>query len=301
MIDKRIAIGALARNCEENLPGNIDRIEELRKHFASSCVFIYENNSTDSTKDILKKWQSKSDNIYLRLEDIDESKYRLTRKERLLYRGTSSQRIKKMCDCRNKLLNMINQGVDTDYVVFIDVDIKWFSVDGIINSIENAPKDWGGIFSNCYVSFLTNQGIFDLPEYYDTFAYLDYGREADEIELKELNRLKRHHIADVIYKKVNSTGYLQCVSAFGGVGLYKRCAIEGLKYNTYSPIKWNDTSSSLCEHILYNSKVKGACYVARDLRVTYFLVKKNRFEQFLLRNCPHFYSFVGMLKELILG
>lgn len=144
MIDKRVAIGALARNCDENLPSNIERIEELRSRFSKSIVFIYENNSTDSTKSILVEWSSKSKGVYVKSEDIDETLYKSSNKIGRLYRGTEIGRIKKMCDCRNKLLDMIRHKGPFDYVIFIDIDIAWFSIDGVVTAVENAPEGWGG-------------------------------------------------------------------------------------------------------------------------------------------------------------
>lgn len=301
MIYKRVAIGALARNCEENLPDNIERIEKLRKKFSDSAVFVYENNSTDSTRNILHKWSSTSNCVWVKSEDIDESPYKSGKKVGRLYRGTEEGRIRKMCDCRNKLLDMIRNKGPFDYVIFIDIDIAWFSINGVVSAIQNAPEGWGGLFANCYVTFINGGISYDFPMHYDTFAYLDYGRNPEDIKIKELNRFKRHHMAGVIWRKVNSRDYLQCNSAFGGIGVYKQEAIKGLKYKDYKPVEWKNTNSSLCEHIMYNNSLKGVCYIAKDLRVSYFLVEKNHLEQWILRTFPHLYSFVGMLKELILG
>ena len=60
MIDKKIVIAALARDCNEALINNIPRIEKLRELFTESHVVIVENDSKDGTKDTLQKWQEKA-------------------------------------------------------------------------------------------------------------------------------------------------------------------------------------------------------------------------------------------------
>lgn len=54
---KRILVTGLARNCARRLPHHIRFVERLRTAFASSRVFVVENDSADETKAILKNWQ----------------------------------------------------------------------------------------------------------------------------------------------------------------------------------------------------------------------------------------------------
>lgn len=67
---------------------NIERIEELRKKFSDSAVFVYETNSTDSTRSVLQKWSSDSNSVFIKSEDIDEGPYKSNKKVGRLYHGT---------------------------------------------------------------------------------------------------------------------------------------------------------------------------------------------------------------------
>ena len=299
MLDKSVAIAALARNCEENLPGNIVRIEELRRCFSSSSMFIYENNSTDRTKEILKDWQETCDSIYIQSEDIDETQYRSEQKEKRLYRGTSEGRIRKMCNCRNKLLDLIRCHGCFDYVIFVDIDIEWFSVDGVVKSIEKAPKDWGGLFSNCYVTYRCNGKSCNISEYYDTFAFLEYGRSPQEMNKNEINKISRYFLSRKIYRNVTLNEYYGCSSAFGGIGIYQWNAIKDLKYEVFTPDLWREKDSAQCEHIYFNSKIEGRCYIAKELLVCYFQIEKTFLEFVFVKNFPRLYSFLGLLKQLM--
>lgn len=299
MLDKSVAIAALARNCEENLPGNIERIEELRKSFSNSAVFLYENNSIDRTKAILKEWQDKGDAVFLQSEDIDEFVYQTNGKVGRLYRGTGEGRIRKMCDCRNKLLDLIQSHGSFDYVIFIDIDVQWFSVDGVVKSIENAPEGWGGLFSNCYVSYRNGAQTFDNPQHYDTFGFVEKEKKPGKIKYGELNLFRRLWLARKIFREANRQAYYECESAFGGIGIYKGEKIDGLKYELYKPVSWEKTSSTLCEHIWYNARVEGAKYIARDLRVRYLWFDISGLRWVMAKNAPVLYSLLGAVKGLM--
>lgn len=299
MINKNVAIAAIARNCADNLSDNIERIRELRRCFADSVVFLYENNSTDDTKTILTDWKNSDESVFLKSEDIDEIPYKTNKKVSRLYRGTDEGRIRKMCDCRNKLLDMINNYGSFDYVIFIDIDIEWFSVDGIIKSIEKAPNGWGGLFSNCYVTYKNGNQTFDFPMHYDTFAFLRKGKTPEQISYSNLNIIFRQFLSSWLYKKVNRTNYYECESAFGGVGIYVGSSLDNLRYQNYKPASWNDVNSSLCEHIYFNSQIKGGKYISKDLRVCYNYFEVKGVKWFIIRYLPFIFNLTGTLKCLI--
>lgn len=299
MIDKCVAIGALARNCEENLPKNIERIEELRKQFRQSSVFLYENNSTDHTKAILKEWQAKRDSVYLFSEDIDESVYKLARKENRFFEGTSEGRIRKMCDCRNKLLGLIKQQGSFDYVLFIDIDIVWFSVEGVIRSIENAPEGWGGLFSNCFVTFTNGIRTFDNPMHYDTFAYIEKGTPLEMIAYNSINIFRRQLLSYRVFKLVNDCAYFECKSAFGGIGIYRGAVLDHLRYELYRPPTWKELGPTLCEHIYFNERVEGKKFISREMKVCYQHFEARGFKWFVMIHCPLLYNLMGTLKRVM--
>lgn len=299
MIEKSIAIGALARNCEEHLSKNIERIEELRNYFSQSSVFLYENNSTDHTKAILKEWQEKRESVYLLSEDIDESVYKVARKEKRLYGGTSEGRIRKMCDCRNKLLGLIKNQGNFDYVIFIDIDIAWFSVEGVIRSIENAPEGWGGLFSNCFVTFTNGVKSFDNPMHYDTFAYVEKGMPLEMIAYNSLNVFRRQLLSYKVYKQVNDCDFFECQSAFGGIGIYKGTVLDHLRYELFRPSTWKELGSTLCEHIYFNERVEGRIFVSKEMKVCYQHFEAQGIKWCLLTHCPLLFNFMGTLKRVM--
>lgn len=301
MIKKTIAIAALARNCEDNLPKNIKRIEKLRSYFSGSDVFVYENNSTDSTKDILREWQEESVDIILRIEDIDESKYKSNAQIGRQYRGTGKGRIRKMCDCRNKLLQMIRERGQYDIIIFKDIDVEWFSVEGIVSAIENAPKGWGGLFANCYCTYCNGDTTYNHSPYYDTFAYLKKGYDPKDMKISELSKFRRHLLSYRIKNQIEQNAYFECQSAFGGIGIYDGHSIDGIMYELFTPSSWNEYDVCPCEHIFFNSKIGEPKYIARDLEVCYYEYHLSGLRWFFYKNAPRLYNFIGYLKGVICG
>lgn len=49
---------------------------------------------------------------------------------------------------RNRLKELVFALGDPEYVIFIDIDLANFSVDGIVESIRTAPNDWSALFAN---------------------------------------------------------------------------------------------------------------------------------------------------------
>ena len=51
-----LVVCSIVRNAERGLVKNIPIIEEVCKHFKNYKIVVYENDSTDNTKSILKEW-----------------------------------------------------------------------------------------------------------------------------------------------------------------------------------------------------------------------------------------------------
>lgn len=263
-INKNIVIAGLARDCSINLQKNIPRIEELRNQFSWSHVVVVENDSLDGTKLVLDKWKNTSNEVTI----ISENFGSLTIPEKsavITSPGTSYYRIDKMSFYRNIYMNFINSiDKQIDYLIVIDLDIEFFSVDGVLNSIIKSPKNFGGIFANG----VTTNNILGIKSklYFDIFAVYEYPLKTsfsytfDSLEktFKTINcNVKKHDFYSVI-------------SAFSGIAIYNFNAVRDLKYKAIrNSLNDND---ALCEHIFLNEQlIKSGYknYISRDLLVNY--------------------------------
>lgn len=263
-INKNIVIAGLARDCSINLQKNIPRIEELRNQFSWSHVVVVENDSLDDTKLVLDNWKNTSKGVTI----ISENFGSLTIPEKsaeITSPGTSYYRIDKMSFYRNIYMNFIDSIEEKiDYLIIIDLDIEFFSVNGVLNSIIKSPKNFGGIFAN---GVTTNNFLgINLKLYFDIFAVYEYPLKSsfsytfDSLEktFKTINyNVKKHDFYSVI-------------SAFSGIAIYKFNAVRNLKYKAIK--NGVNTNDAVCEHIFLNEQLIRSGYknyISRDLLVKY--------------------------------
>jgi hypothetical protein len=140
----------------------------------------------------------------------------------------------------------------------------------IINSIDDAPSDWGAIFANSKYVFSYKKFGKSFAEDFglrDTFATVDYDKKLNSIKADEYSAPNMQLISYNYGCKLQKSRFVKCLSSFGGIGIYKVGAIKNCEYNT-----WCIGDKYLCEHIPFNSSIsdKGySNYIDRNL-ATYF-------------------------------
>lgn len=206
--NSKIAVVALARQCEKQLQNSIDLINSLVNN--DLRWFVYENDSTDNTKEILSN--NKSDKFEISLNNL--YKGYLT--------GSSLSRTLALAEYRNICWDWVNKNCSNfDYVIVLDVDAdEGFSVDGIYNSIYwlNHINSSGGMGS--YSMLIDHLKV----SHYDSFAV----RLNDWLDSKEQNI----NISWFRYfnPKVGSDP-ISFYSCFGGLAVYKTQAFLSSRYD----------------------------------------------------------------------
>lgn len=268
-LDNSVVICMLARDCEYALKRNLRKIDNLKRYFRKASIIVVENDSKDKTKEILLNWKHDDEDIHLIMEDTNSITFpkRDSRSNKLP--GASAFRIEKMAMFRNRYMTYIHNNLkDIDYMIVIDIDIDDFDEKQIVKSIKNAPNDWNALFANGrrYYHFLDKKiGML----YYDGFAFVPYKNNVLDLTYKETFILPWK-----MSKNLKSSKYVPCISAFGGIGIYK---YENLK-NIYYSVSKNTRSEIMeviCEHISINinhpTELKN--YIVSDLKVFYEKIK----------------------------
>ena len=103
--DKSILFCGIIRNVGENIERNILRYKRTVEPFNKSMLFLYENDSTDNTLEVLNKY--KSDTISFISESRKDSDY-------IKHVGTEKDphhyhRCQALAECRNKYLDIIQE------------------------------------------------------------------------------------------------------------------------------------------------------------------------------------------------
>lgn len=265
IIPGRLVVCALARDCAASLEQNIPKIERLRSRFSEAEVIIFENDSKDNTKQRVEEWSAMSTGVNL----ISENYFTETIKERDQNNpspGTSIHRIQKMAKYRNRYIEWINQQSSAcDYVLVIDIDVRYFSVEGVVDAIKNAPTGWGGLFAYGYTdSRLMKLRFYKV--YHDLYALLI--KRPTSLPYVTFPQMFKNSKA--IKSNIKDQPYYPVASAFGGIGIYKFEAIKGLKYTCER--NRDDVVEAICEHIPFNLQVLDRGfqhYICKNMEVYY--------------------------------
>ena len=211
-----VTFAGLAHNLEHILSTTLQRIEFLGEHFKDYDIVIFENNSTDKTKSILKNWQNPK--LHVISQDL------LNIKSAIKYGGQASKRFQLMAQYRDEYLNYIRHtSSSSTHVIVLDLDLLiGCSLEGLAHSFSYDHNEWDMIACN---------GVDAINgTYYDPLAYKD----------TESNRILYHNPTansdGLSYKKTLNfkKGDLKLVpvkSAFSGLAIYKKEAIESSKYS----------------------------------------------------------------------
>jgi hypothetical protein len=232
MKKSKIVFSGLCRNVEEHIDKNIQLLLESGSYYEDYRVVIFENDSTDRSREIIKVWTQKNAKIELiECEEVPNCQYK---KERFF--GLSRKRQDDMVFYRNKCLNYIKEKYsDYDYLLMVDLDmVGYYSIEGLIHSMSF--DDWDAIFVNGRKPFLLLSGI--ISQMYDSLAFVDYSEDINQ-RYQTLSNNFQGFFSSSKMQFIRGTNLYRVKSAFNGAGLYKMSSILPVEY-----VKdWS------CEHI----------------------------------------------------
>jgi hypothetical protein len=212
LIKDKVLICGVARNVGKAIPNDILSATELGECFADYRVIIYENNSTDKTKKLFRKWAKKNPKFVFLSEQLSSRKL----VKRLAMQRTNRTELIAMA--RNQVMKQVSDKKydDFKYVIWVDMDFlqKW-DIPNIVNTILHPEQDWDAVFA---------YGGYDLfalrtPEWPIGFELLGHSYWEQLNEIRKEFVMKRDDPWKPVY------------SAFGGLGIYKREAIKGCWYS----------------------------------------------------------------------
>jgi len=219
MFDSNVVFCSIVRDCEKSLKSNIPVVEKLMSKFKNSKVIVFENDSKDNTKAILKNWGNNSPNVYVTCENYNEISIPANELE-----GTnkyfSKHRMSRMIRYRNKYLEKLKTlNFNYDYFIEIDLDIEKFYIDGIAHSFGLA-EEWDVVAANGYSYSPTFKKRF-----HDTYALVEYGK--GNVAQDEKTILENQKKWSFLKKNMP---LIPVYSAFGGIAIYKSETIGNKEY-----------------------------------------------------------------------
>lgn len=226
-----IIVGAVCKNIEKSIPLFQQFLQILLAAFPTTQVCIYENNSTDGTKEGLNTLKSAlGANVHITMEDFTN--------EELLARCKANTWDMKPCRmeviamARNQLLDMIERiGYSgNDLIVMIDCDILYLpDMEALKDRLEHFPPNVDAVFAN---------GIYaGSNRYYDRYALRTVTFPlGPEVRGEEFWR----NLPNIVISEPT-----QIISGFGGLAIYKGYCIRNNRYSAIPTKELHKLNSDL--------------------------------------------------------
>lgn len=223
MIFNNVLICGITKNNENYLHRSLELCNLTGKMFHDYKIIIYENNSTDNTKTILDKYKFNK-NFTIISEDIPYDIIKQNSKIWSYTKITGSDhpcRMEQIANASNKLIDEIRKESDEySHVIWIDLDTTEWSLDGIKECFY-CIDEWDVIYAN---------GIAkgDMQSYYDMYTYRDIENNIFGPEI-----IGEHFWNNMRYFNINSnsSNLIPVISAFGGLGIFKKDIFNKYKYD----------------------------------------------------------------------
>lgn len=260
---KSIIVCSIVRNAEKGLRRNIPTVKALCRLFGDYHVVVYENDSTDGTKEVLREWMAEDgEHVEALLNDTDPAKTIPSASAVKVNPFFSRKRIEKMVALRNRYLEHVeSRGWTADYLMVVDLDVAQISLEGILTSFVPIAPAWDAVTAYGYSTSPSLQ-----RRYHDTYALVKQGEQGVAQTEKSI------HDAALDFAAVLGKGeWMRVDSAFGGLAIYRFECVRGLRYEVMD----NDDErvEVRCEHqSIYKqmcSRGFGRIYVNPDMQLKY--------------------------------
>lgn len=224
--EKTVLFCGICRDVGHIIERNILRLNRIGKLFKDYKIYIYENDSSDNTVEILSKYKSE--------KLLFENGLRVDKDYREdLDNGVDPfhyQRCRILSECRNEYMNYVKNNSNFDYVCIVDLDILGgWSYDGVKHGIFTLEQDQKTACVSSYgvlTEASNNKSLEEMSSnqylMYDSFAFRPTNlHEIHMFRLPAFNKLLFHRGDDPF----------SVISNFGGLAFYKMSNIIDKKYS----------------------------------------------------------------------
>lgn len=220
MKQRRVVIAGLCRDVEPILPATILRIERLASLFADARIVVYENDSQDGTKLLLRQWAVGDRRVTAVTENIGQPVNPVRR---------CVARASRMAAYRARCQRMIlDRHPHFDAVALLDMDlVGGWSEDGVANTFGH--DDWDVVGANGLVYRRVGVAVNELRQY-DTWAYRRH---------ESLQPLESAVVSTIV--PLRGQPLVRVGSCFGGLAIYRMEAFAAGSYG-----------GDDCEHVAFH-------------------------------------------------
>ena len=233
----RLLIVGLVRNCEKTIESEVHKINSAFSEAESVNWLIIESDSDDGT---LAKLEKLNKNTYFDFITMG------------MLRKQYPRRTERIAKCRNRYLEelRINKKYkDINYVVVVDLDgVNSELTQSAVKSCWELDEEWDACFANqskaYYDIWALRHKAWCPSDCWQTYSFLlNHGvskfEALDKAVYSRMINLKLHY------------NPIEVDSAFGGLGIYKKCAILSSEY-----IGLDENEYEICEHVGLHSTMR---------------------------------------------
>jgi hypothetical protein len=219
----RIFFGCITKDLGERFQIFKSFAEPLMNEFPGMHLYLYENNSTDSTPQNLKSWSESNPRVHVKSEVIPMEWF-LKRSKAQTYDNRAC-RLEIHAVCRNKVLEMMEadgMGLEEDdLTIVMDPDIKQlWPTDFLKQVLQNFPKGADVLFAN---------GLSLRGTYYDAYTYFDKEYPFG-MELIHEDRILSGKYPSIMKHIPFDSQPIPVLNAFGGLAVYRSSSLRGSRY-----------------------------------------------------------------------
>lgn len=229
-----VFFGSVLKNIAPQFHVFEEFIRDLQDRIPNLKICLYEDGSTDGTKEMLQTFHRQNPDIQVRSDTVD-----WLSKSRVRTWNNKPCRIECIAEARNQLMRMLEaRGMgerEDDIVILMDADIPSKPhLDQIVQVTTHFPENVDALLANG-VSHWSGH-------YYDMFAYRDmespFGDEVfGEREGQEESQQKNER---VVRRIAEAKEPVRVVSAFGGLGIYRGKSILWKRYSSFPTKEMDD-------------------------------------------------------------
>lgn len=237
LTETNIVFCGTVRDCAKNLARNISCISSIENKFQNVYYALIENDSRDSTKEVLRKLKRENSKAFIKIFD-DNTTTVPKKMESGINPSFSEHRISKMIRYRNMYLDLIENEIgydNLDYVCMIDWDLNRINPQDILKGLLKSDS-WDVLCANGRQKIGLTRNV-----YYDLYA----------LELKNesypLSEAQIFSKRETIQSNLDRGQPVEVNSCFCGLGLYHASQLKGLYYKIVK--NDNERVEVLCEHV----------------------------------------------------
>jgi len=236
---KTVVFGILARNIEYNLSNMISKVEGLGRLFRDYRVVLFENDSQDQTRALLRSWQARNSKVVLLdccIEGSCDCHLSVTHPHKTGMR--SQERIAKMRRFRERILQFVQQYFSAfDYYCVMDSDLSGgIYLEGFLSTFSDQyPASWDAVFA---------RGVTTLPFSPDFYLYDGYAFTSRDHEYADSTNDAQEFLLQnqILGKEAVDAEWVACKSGFNGMIIFRMQSILSCSY-------FHDHAPFRCEHI----------------------------------------------------